>query len=111
MTKARLPDKRNAHWTEEDAREVLDEWRRSGDSLAVFARKKGLVPKRLYWWKKRLPVRQAPSPGALTLVPARVVTETAAVVLRLPSGIALEISNASPSWVVAVAAELARSLP
>lgn len=58
MTKARMTDKRNAHWIEEDAREVLDEWRRSGDSLAGFARKKGLIPERLSWWKKRL--RDAP---------------------------------------------------
>jgi len=42
-------------WTQKKARAVLGAWRRSGQSGAAFARAIGVVPQRLYWWKRRLP--------------------------------------------------------
>jgi hypothetical protein len=46
------------------------------------------------------------------LVPAKIVTrsEAAAVVIRLPSGVAIEIAGASPSLVAEIVSEIERSL-
>ena len=85
---------------------VLEEWRRSGDSVAAFARKHGLTAPRLYWWKKRL----ACSPTAMvSLVPATIVTRETAIAIRLPGDVTIEVANASPNWVAALVSELTRS--
>lgn len=97
------------HWTEADARGVLDDWKRSGETLEAFARSRGLVPQRLAWWRKRLSA--SPAGPALTLVPAAVVgIEPAAptALIRLPQGIVIELASASPQWVAALARELTR---
>jgi hypothetical protein len=44
----------HGQWTEVEARSVLGAWRKSGLSIETFARSRGLVPQRLYWWKKKL---------------------------------------------------------
>ena len=94
------------HWTEADARRVLAEWERSGDSLEAFARSRGLVPQRLAWWKKRLRAARPETSTALTFVPAAVTggapasTATPAAAIRLPHGIVNEIDGVSPAWVV-----------
>jgi hypothetical protein len=41
-------------WTEEQARETLEDLAESGESAAVFARRKGLSPRRIAYWKKRI---------------------------------------------------------
>jgi transposase-like protein len=94
-------------WTEDDARQVLDEWRQSGQTIAAFARAHRMSAPRLYWWRRRLPKGGAVA-RAMSLVPVKVVTrlEVAAAVIRLPSGIAIEIANASPSLVAAIVREL-----
>ena len=100
------------HWTEADARRVLDDWERTGGTLEAFARSRGLVPQRIAWWQKRLRERQPAAPAALTLVPATVIgidPADQAAVIRLPYGIVIELTGASPSWVAALARELARS--
>jgi hypothetical protein len=97
------------HWTEADARGVLDDWKRSGETLEAFARSRGRVPQRLAWWRKRLSA--SPAGPALTLVPAAVVgIEPAAptAVIRLPQGIVIELASASPQWIAALARELTR---
>ena len=99
-----------AIWTEDDARRALEAWRRSGDSLAAFARRHGLTPERLYWWRRRLATAVAPPPARLSLVPATVVVaDEAGIAIRLPSGVTIEVASASPTWVAAVVSELARS--
>jgi transposase-like protein len=40
-------------WTEEDAREVIGELQRSGQSVSVFAAERGLDPQRVYLWRRR----------------------------------------------------------
>lgn len=45
---------RARRWTEIEAREALRAWRKSGKSIAEFARRRGLVPERLYHWKRKL---------------------------------------------------------
>jgi hypothetical protein len=97
-------------WTEDDARLVLDEWRQSGQSIAAFARARHMSAPRLYWWRKRLPKNLVTAP-MMSLVPAKIVarSEATAIVIRMPSGIAIEIANASPSWIAAIVTELERS--
>ena len=96
-------------WTEDDARRVLDEWRQSGQTIAAFARKRHLSAPRLYWWRKRLPKSVVAAP-TMSLVPAKVVarSETPAIVIRLPSGVAIELANASPRWIAAIVTKLER---
>src|SRR4051794_35362095 len=110
----RLPDREDV-WTPEDARRVLDDAERSGESLAAFARSHGVGPARLYWWKKRLAIEAPPTAAAsptLSLVPAVIARDaTVALLIRLPGGVSIEIAEATPSAVVAIAAALARSLP
>jgi hypothetical protein len=59
----------HGQWTEIEARGVLEAWRRSGVGIEKFARSRGLVPQRLWWWKKKLGFGRA----APALVPVRVV--------------------------------------
>lgn len=103
--RTRFPDPADS-WSDDDARVVLDEWRRSGDSIAAFARKHGVTAPRLYWWKKRLVASAAPT---LSLVPATIVTREATIVIRLPGDVTIEVADASPNWVAAIVAELTRS--
>ncbi len=43
-----------AQWRESDARRVLDALAESGETLSGFARRHGLTPQRLSWWRRRL---------------------------------------------------------
>jgi transposase-like protein len=108
--RSRFPDPTET-WTHDEARWVLDEWRRSGETIAAFARKHGVVAERLYWWRKKLAASrpQHMAMGTLSLIPATIVsTSGSAVTIRLPGEVAIEVANASPSWVAAVVAELTR---
>lgn len=111
MAKRRTAAPRRTQWTEADARRVLAEWEHSGDSLEGFARSRGLVPQRLAWWRKRLLAPRREASAALTFVPAAVIGGTPAApaaMIRTPDGIVIEIDGASPTWVAALARELAR---
>ena len=105
-----LPDHDDT-WTPDDARRVLDEWQRTGATIAEFARRQGLSAARLYWWRRRLPRLTS---TALTLVPAMVTaapapaTHATDVTVRV-GDVAIEVAAATPSWVAALVAELARS--
>lgn len=61
----------HGQWTEVEARSVLGAWRRSGQSIETFARTRGLVPQRLYWWKRKLGIAAAKT-KEVGLVPVRV---------------------------------------
>lgn len=111
MANSRFPDAQTT-WTEADARIVLDHWRQSGDSLAEFARKRGVSAARVYWWRKRLGGDER-STALISLVPARVTGEVRSsigfgVVVRLPNGVSIERGDASPAWVAELIRELAR---
>lgn len=43
-----------SYWREEDARILVDAWRRSGESKAGFAKRHGVDPRRLARWAARL---------------------------------------------------------
>lgn len=117
MAKRRPAARRQIHWTEADARRVLADWERSGDTLEAFARSRGLVPQRLAWWRKRLHIARRDVSAALTLVPATVIGAAPAIsagptaTIRLSNGITIELDGASPTWIAALARELARSAP
>ena len=99
-------------WSAEEAQRILDEWTGSGESLAAFSRKRGYAAARLYWWRNRLANKNglAEKPRLL-LVPASVMTESAATVtIRLASGIGVEATGATPEWIAAVVGELTRSI-
>ena len=104
-----VPPDLSAEWTENEARLALDEWRQSGQTIAAFAREHHMSAPRLYWWRKRLP-KDGAAP-MLSLVPATIVAqpEMAAIVIRLPSGVAIEMASASPHVIAAVVSELERS--
>jgi hypothetical protein len=109
MPNVRVPYQRSRQWNEEQAREVLEEWKRSGETLAVFSRKRGLVPERLYIWRKRFAAERSAPTRALSLVPATVVSTDPDVIVRLRDGVVIEIADASPRWVAAMVTELTRS--
>jgi transposase-like protein len=98
-------------WTEADARRLLERWQQSGDTLAAFARQHGVTISRLHYWRKRLTAAPPVVPPPITLAPAMVISAAPApvVTVRLPSGSALDVANATPDWVAALVTELARS--
>jgi transposase-like protein len=106
MRDTRLPDPKLG-WTEDDARQALEAQRQSGDSVAVFARTHGISRARLYYWRQRLATSSS-TRSTLSLVPATVVAEEVAIAIRLPDGVAIEVANASSTWVAALVIELAR---
>src|SRR6478752_3292417 len=54
-------------WSEVEAREILEAWRRSGVTMESFAKQRGIVPQRLRWWRYRLKqmADKGAAPGAL----------------------------------------------
>ena len=42
------------YWREDEARVVVEAWRRSGESLAAFVRRQGIARRRLERWAHRL---------------------------------------------------------
>ena len=98
-------------WTEEAARTALERWRQSGQTIAAYARAHGVSAPRLYWWRRRL---RTPAPAAalgpeVRLAPATIISTGATVELRLPSGVVVEVTGASPSWTAAMIVELTRA--
>jgi transposase-like protein len=59
----------SSYWSESEARAVLEAYETSGLSVAEFARRYGLGPQRLRWWKKR---RREEAGAALSFVPVHV---------------------------------------
>jgi hypothetical protein len=113
MRNAQLPAA-DERWTDDEARLVLEAWRQSGDSGAVFARARGLKAPRLYRWSNRLRGRAVPKQravAAMSLVPAVVTTKDAELVIRVPNGVAIEIAHGSPTWIATVISELMRTSP
>jgi len=107
-------------WTADEAREVLERWRASGESVRAYGRDHGIDPQRLFYWRRKLGngAKRGPkrSERAIArLVPAVMRLEGAtgeerAVVVRLPSGVIVEVDavRVRPEWVGALVGELAR---
>jgi hypothetical protein len=60
------------YWHEADARAVIETWRQSGETLAAFARRRGLNRRRLVRWVSRL---RASEPAPMQFHPVRVTGE------------------------------------
>jgi transposase-like protein len=82
-----MDQRRWRQWTEQDAREALAELTRTGESIAEFARRRGVSGERVRYWRKRLADRAPafvaiPVGSVLTIVGIRrnsIVTSEAVV--------------------------------
>lgn len=63
-------------WSEEEGRLVIEAWEASGESVPVFARRVGLFPQRVYWWKERLGRTDAASATTSTALTSTFVPMT-----------------------------------
>ena len=68
----------HGQWTEIEARGALEACERSGLGIEKFARSRGLVPQRLYWWKKKLASSAKAKARPLALLPVTVAEPLAA---------------------------------
>ena len=65
-------------------------WRASGVSMAAYCRQHGLSYAAFVWWRRRL--EQAITSSPLTLIPVATPRSSGgAIVIRLPSGIGIEV--------------------
>ena len=64
-------------WSSEEAADAIAAWQRSGESLAAFARRHGLVAERISYWRRRL----EPSVSMSTALVPVTVREAAPVVV------------------------------
>ena len=89
----------HGQWSEVEARGVLTAWQRSGLSIERFARQRGLVPQRLFWWKRKLarPDKRTAMGSSPALLPVRVTSESARrgepVTVLLRTGHMLKVSH------------------
>lgn len=67
----------HGQWTEIEARGVIAAWRKTGQSITDFANERGIVPQRMYWWRKRLEDEEAEADAddELKLLPVRVTEQ------------------------------------
>jgi transposase-like protein len=78
-------------WTEAQARVVLEEQARSGESINAFARRHGVTPQRVRWWRDRIAKKKT-----FALLPARVVdsqSHRAAFEVALRTGHVVRVAN------------------
>lgn len=108
-------------WTETEGRRVIDAWKASGEPVSAFARRAGLVPQRVYWWRGRLgaglvkasaqEVREVPVPAFLPVtVRATLAPTLSAVTVCTQDGLRVEVKEldaASAAWVATLVRSLA----
>lgn len=66
---------RGTRWSQDQAEQVLEEWRRSGASFAAFCRERGLHPERLRRWRRKLARAQSYVSQELAFRPIRIVED------------------------------------
>ncbi len=98
-------------WSEERGREVVGQWRRSGQSMAEFSRKQGCNEQRLRYWRERVGAEPAAAGRSQKLLPGVVVNvgASAPVSVVLPRGVVVEaraVGDIPAAWV----AEVVRAL-
>lgn len=100
---------RARRWSATEAQAVLDEWQRSGETIAGFARSNGIAAQRLYWWKNQLGPSGSGVMPSPSLVPAEIMSVGGVeMTIRCGGEIAIEIAGVSPGWVATMVAELTR---
>jgi hypothetical protein len=102
-------------WSWQQGSKVIREWRRSGLSITVFARERGLGPHRLRYWRDRV---EAAGEGTQALVrraepklvPGVVVaTGISRISVHLPRGVVVEAAttgDVEPTWLAELTAAL-----
>lgn len=98
-------------WTEAEAREALEACASSGESIWVFARRHGVVPERLYRWKRRLR-KKSPRPKRnreprlipVTVRPSLLEAAMDDRVVVVAGKLRVEVGSSavSPDWVAAL---------
>jgi transposase len=78
----------SSYWTEGEAQAVLEAYEASGLSVAEFARRHGLLPQRLRWWKKRRAEQKGP---ALSFVPVHVAAPPSREAQQAPGRASMEV--------------------
>lgn len=83
----------SAYWTEREGRAAIALWKRSGESLARWARSSGLSRSRIAYWAERLG-GAPPSSSAITLAPVTVISAPrGALTIELRSGRAVRVEG------------------
>jgi hypothetical protein len=86
-------------WSEVEARGVLEALQRSGLPLERFARERGIVAQRLYWWRQKFAaIEKHNAPGSKpAILPVRVTPEAGRrgepVTVLLRTGHMLKVSH------------------
>lgn len=105
----------NERWTEEQGREVVSAWRRSGRSMSAFCEQLGINVQRLSYWRERIGEVASGAAGTSIekprLVPGVVVgyDSCAGVVVQLPRGVFVEARSTQhidPRWIAELVQEL-----
>lgn len=102
-------------WSADEAQGILDEWATSGETLHAFAKGRGLVAQRLWWWQKRLSGKRrrgvadtaavAITPAFLPVTVGPVEAELVLAVVEIADGLRVELrvlDGASAAWVVSL---------
>jgi DNA-binding transcriptional regulator YiaG len=76
------------YWSQAEAQVVLKAHEASGLSVAEFARRNGLGPQRLRWWKKRRTEEVSP---ALSFIPVQVEAAPSSQAQGAPSTARMEV--------------------
>lgn len=103
------------YWSEAEAQEVLDLWRRSGTSLSAFARDVGLCRNRLARWRDRLgETHQDPLPmfHRVRVVdrPGERAAESGGVEIHVPGGRRIAVHRGFDASVLVEVVRLLESL-
>lgn len=98
-----MTKKVSKRWTEGEAQRVLAEQVRSGLSDRAFARREGLDPQRLWWWRKRLErSRQNEAVAFVEVKPKPVVSTRVEVIdVQLVNGRVVSVPTAIDPAVLA----------
>jgi hypothetical protein len=107
---------KTTRWSWKQGSKVIGEWRRSGLSMAAFARKRGLGTQRLRYWRDRVEgdgTGEGERRGAeAKLVPGVVVgIGSLRISVHLSRGVIVEAAAADdlePAWLAELVVELER---
>jgi hypothetical protein len=93
---------RAARWSAASAREVLERWRSSGKSAAVFAAEQGVSANRLSYWAKQLADAKPQSPQFVAVsLPIRDATRARAAIEIDLGGVTVRVFDGADTSLVA----------
>lgn len=81
------------YWREEDARAVLEAWRRSGDTLSDFCRSYGVSVSRLSRWAARIKHHEAVQFYPVRLSDRARRSSDGVLAVELPDGITVRLES------------------